>query len=191
MKRIICLIASAVLAAAQLSAAGGAGGASEGDPHLLREIALQPAPHRRRQARHARGGLRREGRGREILRDRFRSQAGRGHGRGVPRHRGVINTTSVLLAAAGGNELKIVSGFSRPTGLFAIVVKDPAIRSIADLKGRKVAGPKGTVLHQLLAAALDRSGLSMGDVDFLQMDIPAARTALLVRPGGRRPPRRR
>jgi NitT/TauT family transport system substrate-binding protein/sulfonate transport system substrate-binding protein len=92
---------------------------------------------------------------------------------------GVINTTSVLLAAAGGNDLKIVSGFSRPTGLFAVVVKDPAIKSFADLKGKKVAGPKGTVLHQLLAAALEKSGLKMSDVDFLQMDIPAARAALL------------
>jgi NitT/TauT family transport system substrate-binding protein/sulfonate transport system substrate-binding protein len=93
---------------------------------------------------------------------------------------GVINTTSVLLAAAGGNDLEIVSGFSRPTGLFAVVVRDPAIKSFADLKGKKVAGPKGTVLHQLLAAGLEKSGLAMSDVDFLQMDIPAARTALLA-----------
>jgi NitT/TauT family transport system substrate-binding protein/sulfonate transport system substrate-binding protein len=92
---------------------------------------------------------------------------------------GVINTTSVILAAAGGNEVRIVSGFSQPTGLFAIVAKDPAIRTPADLKGRRVAGPKGTALHQLLAAALERSRLSMQDVSFLQMDLPAARTALL------------
>jgi NitT/TauT family transport system substrate-binding protein/sulfonate transport system substrate-binding protein len=92
---------------------------------------------------------------------------------------GVINTSSVLIAAAAGNDLKIVSGFSRPTGLFAIVVRDPAIKTVADLKGRRVAGPKGTVLHQLLAAALKRSSLAMSDVDFIQMDIPAARTALL------------
>lgn len=93
---------------------------------------------------------------------------------------GVINSSSVILAAAAGNDIRIVSGFSRPTGLFAIVAKDPSIRGAADLRGRRVAGPKGTVLHQLLAAALDRAGLAMGDVDFLQMDIPAARTALLA-----------
>jgi len=92
---------------------------------------------------------------------------------------GVINNTSVILAAGGGNDLKIVSGFSCPTGLFAVLAKDPAIKSVADLKGRKVAGPKGTVLHQLLAAALKKEGLSLRDVDFVQMDIPAARTALL------------
>jgi len=92
---------------------------------------------------------------------------------------GVINSTSVILAAAGGNQITIVSGFSRPTDLFAIVVKETALRSVADLRGKRVAGPKGTVLHQLLAAALARAGLSMGDVDFLQMDIPSARVALL------------
>ncbi len=92
----------------------------------------------------------------------------------------VINTTSVILADAGGNDVKIVSGFSRPTGLFAIVAKDPAIATPADLKGRTVAGPKGTVLHQLLAAALAKSGLSMDDVRFLQMDIPEARAAMLA-----------
>jgi len=92
---------------------------------------------------------------------------------------GVINNTSVILAAGGGNDLKIVSGFSCPTGLFAVLAKDPAIKSVADLKGRKVAGPKGTVLHQLLAAALKKEGLSLRDLDFVQMDIPAARTALL------------
>jgi NitT/TauT family transport system substrate-binding protein/sulfonate transport system substrate-binding protein len=91
----------------------------------------------------------------------------------------VINTTSVILAAAGGNGLKIVAGFSRPAGLFAIVVRDPSIHAIADLKGKRVAGPKGTVLHQLLAAGLARAGLGLGDVDFLQMDIPAAGTALI------------
>ncbi|HUW40413.1 MAG TPA: ABC transporter substrate-binding protein [Rectinemataceae bacterium] len=91
----------------------------------------------------------------------------------------VINTTSVILADAGGNDVKIVSGFSRPTGLFAIVAKDPAILKPADLKGKTVAGPKGTVLHQLLAAALAKSGLAMDDVRFLQMDIPEARAALL------------
>jgi NitT/TauT family transport system substrate-binding protein/sulfonate transport system substrate-binding protein len=90
-----------------------------------------------------------------------------------------INTTSVILAAAGGNDLRIVSGFSRPTGLFAIVARDPAIVTPANLKGKRVAGPKGTALHQLLAASLERSGLSMRDVAFLQMDLPAARTALL------------
>lgn len=91
---------------------------------------------------------------------------------------GVINTTSVILANANGNHVEIISGYSKPSKVFSLVVKDPGIRSVRDLKGKKIAGPKGTVLHQMLAAALQREGMSIDDVDFLQMDIPKAAAAL-------------
>ncbi len=93
---------------------------------------------------------------------------------------GVMNTTSVILARSGGNQVKIVSGFSRPANMFAIVVNDPSIKEIQDLAGKKIAGPKGTVLHQLLSAALDAEGMAMQQVDFLQMGLPQASTALLA-----------
>lgn len=93
---------------------------------------------------------------------------------------GVMNTTSVLLANSAGNDVRIISGYSRPIRVFAIVSGNPDVRSIVDLKGRKVAGPKGTVLHQLLAAALQSEGMSMQDVEFLQMDLPQASTAMIA-----------
>lgn len=92
----------------------------------------------------------------------------------------VINSTSVILFRASGAPITIISGYSRPDRAFAIVAKDPGIRSAADLKGRKVAGPKGTVLHQLLAAALDGHGMTTGDLEFISMQLPQARTALLA-----------
>lgn len=51
-------------------------------------------------------------------------------------------------------------------------------RAVADLKGKTVAGPKGTVLHQLLAAALAREGMSVQQVNFVQMDLPQAFAAV-------------
>ncbi len=93
---------------------------------------------------------------------------------------GVMNTTSVILARSGGNHVRIVSGFSRPANMFSIVVKDHSIKSIQDLAGKKVAGPKGTVLHQLLSAALASEGMDMQQVEFLQMGLPQASTALLA-----------
>lgn len=93
---------------------------------------------------------------------------------------GVMGDTSALLAAGAGNDIRIVGGFSRPANMFSIVAMDPSLSSVAGLKGKKVAGPKGTVLHQLLAAALAAKGLSMADVDFIQMDIPKSRAALLA-----------
>ena len=92
----------------------------------------------------------------------------------------VINTTSVLIANSAGNRIKIVGGYSRATGLFAIVAKDPAIKTVKDLKGKKIAGPKGTVLHQMLLVALNKEGMSAKDVEFVFMNIPDALTALLA-----------
>ncbi|MDR0577776.1 MAG: NrtA/SsuA/CpmA family ABC transporter substrate-binding protein [Candidatus Accumulibacter sp.] len=91
---------------------------------------------------------------------------------------GVMNTASVLMANGEGNAVRIIAGVSRPTGTFAIVAGKDGVASIAGLKGKKVAGPKGTVLHQLLVAALARNGLAMSDVQFVQMEIPQAFAAL-------------
>lgn len=90
----------------------------------------------------------------------------------------VMNTTSLLLANGAGNPIIAFHGVSHPSPTFAAMAKDPEIKSFRDLKGRKVAGPRGTVLHQLLAAGLAKEGLSMSDVEFLSMDQPAAAAAL-------------
>lgn len=91
---------------------------------------------------------------------------------------GVMNTTSVLMANGEGNPVRIIAGVARPTDVFAIVGAKDGVTSIADLKGKTIAGPKGTVLHQLLVAALASEGLTIDDVNFVQMDIPQAFAAL-------------
>ncbi len=91
---------------------------------------------------------------------------------------GVINTTSVIMANANGNHVEIVSGYSRPEKVFALVTGDKNINSVKELKGRKIAGPKGTVLHQMLVSALEKEGMTIDDIEFLQMDIPKAAAAL-------------
>lgn len=91
---------------------------------------------------------------------------------------GVMNTTSILLAQGEGNPIKIAAGVSRPTDIFAVVGVKNGPKTIRDLKGKTVAGPKGTVLHQLLLAALAREGIGMEDINFVQMDIPKAFAAI-------------
>ena len=51
---------------------------------------------------------------------------------------------------------------------------------IMDLKGKKVAGPRGTVLHQLLVAALKKEGMTINDVEFISMDPGPALSALMA-----------
>lgn len=91
----------------------------------------------------------------------------------------VMNTSSLLMANGAGNKVLIATGVSHPADTFAIVSKPGALADIKSLKGKKVVGPKGTVLHQLLVAALAKNGMSIKDVDFISMDQPSALAALL------------
>lgn len=93
---------------------------------------------------------------------------------------GVMNTTSVLLANAGGNPVLIAAGVSRPAETFAILGKAGGPKTIEELKGKQVVGPRGTVLHQILAAALASKGMSLSDVEFIGMDLPKAQAALVA-----------
>ena len=90
-----------------------------------------------------------------------------------------LGGTSAILAAANGVDLKIIGIYSRAPQAFAIMAKDPRIKSVADLKGKKIAGPKGTILHQLLIAALSKQNMAVADTNFVNMPIPQAVTALL------------
>ncbi len=89
-----------------------------------------------------------------------------------------LGGTSALIAASNGVKLKIMNTYSRSPKGFMILTNNDAIKSAADLKGKKVAGPKGTILHQVLVASLDKEGLTQKDVQFINMGIPEATAAL-------------
>ena len=89
-----------------------------------------------------------------------------------------VGGSSVLLSAANGNDIKIISLYSQAPKAFKLFSKDGSTQSAADLKGKTIAGPKGTILHELLAAYLQQAGLSMKDVKFVSMGLPAAASAL-------------
>ncbi|WP_281520107.1 ABC transporter substrate-binding protein [Acidaminococcus timonensis] len=89
-----------------------------------------------------------------------------------------VGGSSVLLSAANGNDIKIISLYSQAPKAFKLFSKDGSIKSAADLKGKTIAGPKGTILHELLAAYLQKAGLTMKDVKFVSMGLPAAASAM-------------
>ena len=91
-----------------------------------------------------------------------------------------LGGTSAILAASNGVDVKIIGTYSRAPKAFNIMAKDPAIKTTADLKGKKIAGPKGTILHQILIAALDKEGYKPGDVEFLSMGIPESVNAMMT-----------
>jgi len=64
-----------------------------------------------------------------------------------------------------------------PTGEAILVPKDAEIRSVADLKGKKVALNKGSNVHYLLLKALDQAGLRYQDIHPVYLPPADARAA--------------
>jgi ABC-type nitrate/sulfonate/bicarbonate transport system substrate-binding protein len=92
----------------------------------------------------------------------------------------VINSASVILANAAGNPVEIAALVCRPKQTFALMVGPNGPRNIRELEGKTVAGAKGSVLHQMLIAALIKEGMKASDINFIQMDLAEARSALLA-----------
>lgn len=91
----------------------------------------------------------------------------------------VLSSDSAILAKVNGVDLKVISVFSRAPKAFNIMAKNPAIKGIPDLKGKIVAGPKGSLLNQLLFAALKKEGLKPADVKYVNMSGVQAQAALI------------
>jgi sulfonate transport system substrate-binding protein len=91
----------------------------------------------------------------------------------------VLSIDSAILAKANGIDLKVVAVFCRAPKGFNIMAKNPSITKVADLKGKTVAGPKGSMLNQLLFAALKKEGLKPGDVKYVNMGGVQAQAGLV------------
>ena len=89
-----------------------------------------------------------------------------------------VGGTSVILSAANGADIKVLNMYSRSPKAFCLYAKDNSIQSAEDLRGKTIAGPTGTNLHQLLVAYLDKAGMTLEDVNYVNMSIPDAKAAL-------------
>jgi sulfonate transport system substrate-binding protein len=70
-----------------------------------------------------------------------------------------------IFAQASGSNLKYVGvGKSKYEGAAILVKKNSTIRSVADLKGKKVGFAKGSSSHYFLVKALEKNGLSYKDI---------------------------
>ncbi|MBV8679043.1 MAG: sulfonate ABC transporter substrate-binding protein [Aquitalea sp.] len=78
---------------------------------------------------------------------------------------GVTGETPPIFAQAAGADLVYV-GYEppAPTGEAILVNKDSAIKSVKDLKGKRVALNKGSNVHYLLVRALEKAGLKYEDI---------------------------
>lgn len=81
-----------------------------------------------------------------------------------------------ISSIAGGAELQVVLTNDYSTGNDQIIAA-PGIKTVADLKGKKVAAEEGTVDHYLLLLGLKKAGLSATDITFVPLETGAAAAA--------------
>jgi sulfonate transport system substrate-binding protein len=76
---------------------------------------------------------------------------------------------AALLARANGVPIRTPYIFSRPEWTALVVPKDSAIRSLADLKGKKIAATKGTDPYLFLLRSLQTVGLGKSDIEHVPL----------------------
>ena len=85
---------------------------------------------------------------------------------------------AALLAKANGTPITAPYIFSRPEWTALVVRKDSPIRTLADLKGKKVAATKGTDPYLFLLRSLKTVGLSRSDIEHVSLQHADGRVAM-------------
>ena len=89
-----------------------------------------------------------------------------------------VGATSVILSAANGADIKVLNMYSRSPKAFCMYSKDETLTTPESLKGKTIAGPTGTNLHELLVSYLAQAGMTLDDVNYVNMTIPDAKAGL-------------
>jgi sulfonate transport system substrate-binding protein len=94
---------------------------------------------------------------------------------------GFVGDAPPIFARAGGARIRYVAAVKSDGNTQAIIVpQDSPIRTLADLRGKRVAFGKGSSAHNLLVAALEKAGLAWSDITPAPL-APADATAAFVK----------
>lgn len=85
---------------------------------------------------------------------------------------------AALIGRANGNPLKAIYIYSKPEWTALCTGPDSGIKSVADLKGKRVAATRGTDPYIFLLRALDQAGLTEKDITLIPLQHPDGRAAL-------------
>jgi len=94
---------------------------------------------------------------------------------------GYVGDSPPIFAQAANARIRYVAAVKQQGNTQAIIVpQDSPIRTLADLRGKRVAFGKGSSAHNLLVAALEKAGLSWTDITPAPL-APADATAAFVK----------
>ena len=94
---------------------------------------------------------------------------------------GYVGDSPPIFAQAAGARIRYVAAVRQEGNTQAIIVPhDSPIKTLADLKGKRVAFGKGSSAHNLLVAALEKAGLTWSDITPAPL-APADATAAFIK----------
>ncbi|NWA02464.1 aliphatic sulfonate ABC transporter substrate-binding protein [Pseudomonas gingeri] len=85
---------------------------------------------------------------------------------------------AAVLSRANGSPIKSVYVYSRAEWTALLVRKDSPYKTLADLKGKKIAATKGTDPYLFTLRSLQQAGLGKDDVELVHLQHPDGRIAL-------------
>lgn len=85
---------------------------------------------------------------------------------------------AAFVGKANGNPIKAVYVYSKPEWASLVVPAGSKLKSVKDLKGKKIAANRGTEPYIFLLRSLDRFGLAPRDVEIVQLAHADGKTAL-------------
>lgn len=87
--------------------------------------------------------------------------------------------SAALLGRINGDPIKSIYVYSKPEWTALVTRKDTPIKTVADLKGKRVAVTRGTDPHIFLVRALLSAGMSERDISEVLLQHPAGMIALI------------
>jgi sulfonate transport system substrate-binding protein len=94
---------------------------------------------------------------------------------------GFVGDSPPIFAQAGGARIRYVAAVKSDGNTQAITVpQDSPIKTLADLKGKRIAFGKGSSAHNLLVASLEKAGLGWSDITPASL-APADATAAFIK----------
>lgn len=88
-----------------------------------------------------------------------------------------VGAASVIIGKANGADVEILNAYASAPKAYQMFSREE-IRSAKDLRKKKVGGPKGTTLYELLAAYLLKDNVELSEIDYVNLAIPDAYAAL-------------
>lgn len=92
---------------------------------------------------------------------------------------GNLGDVPALVAKASGIDTIAISGGMSTVGAQLVVPAGSTATSIKDLKGKRVATQKGAFMHRVLLKMLQANGMTINDIEFVNMSAVVAKAAIV------------